>query len=1774
VPVGAARHAEAGCNTKPEALSVFPATLGATNTPFAGPGDQVEIRLRPCDDRAFSATAASHVVTVLFEPPGGPPSAVVLTGAATCSGFSARLAACEASLGGGRASCIAGPDANLALVERIGIPMLGFRFPNTDRLCVAGANAGRLCNDDAQCPGSTCAPADRRSLTGPATLAVTAANAALPCGLASPEVTCANPSGGPPLIACVDQIFNDDGSCAGGAQSPTFPGFTALPIPNPYHRVCFQENPLPCDPQESELRAALDLQGNVLVPIDWSGVRVFQDGNPVARLLRGAFRLPITIPGPSLVRTFSPAGHRLDILFEPQTASPDVLTLFGATKSPYTILRLARRGDTFQECAGGTHAGRPCNEVGDCPGGTCGATTCGGAGGMPCTTDTDCPGSECGPALFDPIELSAFVDGGTGPLIVNRFGANGDAGVCQSATTQTCTTGPADCSAGAVGPCVGYALEAETPVPLLGLRASELLADFVVGEAVDGVDRNGDSDAGDAVVTLRDRETGARQSLDVTAGCGLLRACVGGGNNGMNCTTDGDCAGGVCGREGRAVVRVQEGSFRFPAVAEEDDVLAFLESEAHTNDEGTGVACDVNDDFDTLDGHVRVFRLGVGDVLGQDVPAALSPAIDGRSVVVSDGRVFFRTSEAQAGAQATVRASLRSDGGQLNGNSGCGSCDFVDFLPPLSRVAISQDGVLTAFDTSASNAGVATDGNGLRDVYAKNRTTGNLVHVSRAGGGLVGGAVCPVESPDGASDSPSISDGGAVAFRSDAANLNDCRFNDDNGASDIYADEFVINGTAPRLMSRNNSGTVGNSSSTEPFISGNGSWVAYQSLASNLASPDGVGTWDVFVSRRTFTLTPLTVRVSVSSSGTPGNGASLEPSLSRTGRFVAFNSFATNLTPEGSPGIFVHDRDADEDGVFDETHAGARRTELVSVASDGTVGDGVYIEARISFDGRFVVFRASGAPGSLAPAAPASSVFVRDRLLGITEIVSQTTTGTLAGAGDPDISDDGRYVVFWSNAALVVGDTNGGRDVYLHDRLSGVTERMSVSTTGQDGGSIFVSNPVISGDGQYVGFSSSGAGLVTGDSNAVHDVFVRGVNPADPVGVDALFPDGTLDDIVLRVFDTNTATLHTLCPAAQADVAAGRVAFLRPEAPSGGTESCSGAQGACPSDSLNGDADTGDLVAHLWSGGCDPVSFRCAAADIALSESWVAVLVSEAGQGNTELNGDVPPDMADLVLRVHSTTAPAPATCGDWTTPGGGIAADALDVNGDIVAVITPEAGQGNDPDGLNQDADANDRVLQVYNATTDALTNVGYAAHEFVLGDPELMTPCGPVQLVAFRSPESAIGAGQNLNGDNNTNDDVLLVYNALDAVDGLPPRNTSRQVTPCPFEVCDPRVPYRVKGTKVTFITDEIEQGGQDLSGEDSTTDLVVSVYDYCTGAITTEGRVPRDGSTDDPFEDSPGDRVIDSPAGRCDLDLPCDPNGAECPVGAFCEDDRCNTVTSTCRLHTSVACTTDVECKRCILRVPETCEPEAPEPTCPAGSTCRDQIVTYVTNPNDEDDDGVPDGADNCPAMFNPNQTDSDVDGVGDACDAALLGCTAAPLAGCRTAANATRPVLLVKEGSTDERDQLIWRWVTGEATALGDFGDPLSSESYALCLYDGDGPAAPRMSAALAPAGGTCAGRPCWKPAGTKGFGYNDRNRTPSGMLRLVLKSGDDGRARVIAKGKGLQLEMPPLPLPLPVRVQLQSTSGECWEAAYDGTGVIETTDVKFKARASAAIGPLP
>jgi Tol biopolymer transport system component len=275
-------------------------------------------------------------------------------------------------------------------------------------------------------------------------------------------------------------------------------------------------------------------------------------------------------------------------------------------------------------------------------------------------------------------------------------------------------------------------------------------------------------------------------------------------------------------------------------------------------------------------------------------------------------------------------------------------------------------------------------------------------------------------------------------------------------------------------------GAQSNGLSTYPILSADGRYLAFQSAASNLVPGDTNLVQDVFVRDLQ---NGTNERVSVDSLGNEVSVSSTNPAISADGRFVAFHSLATNLVPgdtNGTSDVFVRDRQSGS-------------TERVSLSSGGGQAQGHSAEAALSADGRFVAFQSGAANLVAGDTNGAFDVFVRDRQSGTTERVSVGPGGVQSNGGsfDPKLSADGRFVAFESQATnLVSGDTNAGSDIFVFDRLLGTTERVSVSTAGAQGNGFSIAT-VISADGRFVVFESYATNLVAGDTNAADDIFVR-----------------------------------------------------------------------------------------------------------------------------------------------------------------------------------------------------------------------------------------------------------------------------------------------------------------------------------------------------------------------------------------------------------------------------------------------------------------------------------------------------------------------------------------------------------------------------------------------------------------------------------------------------------------------------------------------------------
>ncbi len=174
--------------------------------------------------------------------------------------------------------------------------------------------------------------------------------------------------------------------------------------------------------------------------------------------------------------------------------------------------------------------------------------------------------------------------------------------------------------------------------------------------------------------------------------------------------------------------------------------------------------------------------------------------------------------------------------------------------------------------------------------------------------------------------------------------------------------------------------------------------------------------------------------------------------------------------------------------------ASGARARRVSISSAGQQGNGSSFYPSISADGRYVAFYSDATNLVAGETNVKYDVFVYDRKTHKTRRVS-VSSGGQEGNGNslaPSISADGRYVAFHSYASnLVAGDSNNIVDVFVYDRRKHKTRRVSVSSGGQQGNS-FSLDPSISADGRYVAFHSYASNLVAGDTNDKSDVFVYG----------------------------------------------------------------------------------------------------------------------------------------------------------------------------------------------------------------------------------------------------------------------------------------------------------------------------------------------------------------------------------------------------------------------------------------------------------------------------------------------------------------------------------------------------------------------------------------------------------------------------------------------------------------------------------------------------------
>lgn len=354
----------------------------------------------------------------------------------------------------------------------------------------------------------------------------------------------------------------------------------------------------------------------------------------------------------------------------------------------------------------------------------------------------------------------------------------------------------------------------------------------------------------------------------------------------------------------------------------------------------------------------------------------------------------------------TVRVSTNSAGAEANGGS--------------SEASLSMNGRHVVFYSIASNL-VSGDTNGVGDLFVKDLLTGQTTRASTSSAGEQANASCL--------DATISADGQFVLFTSSASNLVS---GDTNGFGDVFLKDLQNGNTM--LLSRSAAGGATDGSSGNTAISADGRVVAFDSSATNVVSGDTNGASDIFVRNLA---TGALQRASTDASGAQGNGSSISASLSADGRYVCFESYASNLVAgdtNGTGDVFV--KDLAEGSVT-----------LVSQAADGTRGSGFSGNATISADGRYVAFY-SAAPNLVDTDHNGwYDVFVKDLRTGAIErlgVAPDGSTGTptiMTFNWHPVFSADGSTITFTSpSRSLLPGDPTNGVGVYtVSNPLFGAT---------------------------------------------------------------------------------------------------------------------------------------------------------------------------------------------------------------------------------------------------------------------------------------------------------------------------------------------------------------------------------------------------------------------------------------------------------------------------------------------------------------------------------------------------------------------------------------------------------------------------------------------------------------------------------------------------------------------------------------------------------------
>jgi Tol biopolymer transport system component len=376
----------------------------------------------------------------------------------------------------------------------------------------------------------------------------------------------------------------------------------------------------------------------------------------------------------------------------------------------------------------------------------------------------------------------------------------------------------------------------------------------------------------------------------------------------------------------------------------------------------------------------------------------------------------------------TERVSLGSGNIEANGRSG---------TTDHAARSMSDDGRVVCFWSEGDNL-VPNDTNGFADVFVHDRLTGATSLISVAPDGSPGNSFSYAISISG--------DAHYAAFQSLASNLVS---QDNNGAEDVFIRDLAMGTTI--LASRTPSGDSGDGTSWIPTLSHDGRYVAFASRADNLVANDHNANWDIFVyDQQTSVMTP----VSVTSTGDTANGQSYVPSISSDGRFVAFESSATNLVTNDANAvndIFVRD-------------LVALTTVRMSVDSAGNQSNGASAHASISGDGLRVTFSSDATNLVDGDTNASTDVFIHDPIGPANYCTAKTNSlgclPQIGSSGMPSVSGPDNFYVTASNI--------------FNNKLGIMLWSLAPTSAPFAGGTLCLHSPIVRTPPQFSGGSAQG----------------------------------------------------------------------------------------------------------------------------------------------------------------------------------------------------------------------------------------------------------------------------------------------------------------------------------------------------------------------------------------------------------------------------------------------------------------------------------------------------------------------------------------------------------------------------------------------------------------------------------------------------------------------------------------------------------------------------